>query len=151
MQFTVRQGMHRDTEELVNSAMLMMEETENIQMDAAVVRAGVEKVLADQSLGFYAVAETDQGEFAGSLFVNAAWMDLRCGYYWWIHCVHVRSHFRRQNVYEKLYEFVKEHGSVCGNVIAIRLCVHDENVPAKSAYEKRGMQKLPYVVYQERL
>lgn len=151
MDYIIRKASHKDTVELANSAILMMAETENLHIDDSVALAGVERVLSDSSLGFYAVAETDTGLFAGSLFVTAVWMDLRCRYYWWIHCVHVRAPFRGNGVYEKLYTFVKEQAELQGNVIAVRLCVHDENGAARRAYEKNNMQRLPYLVYQERL
>ncbi len=137
-------------DELVGSALLMILESEGRQVDRDDVARGVRAVLDNQSRGFYVVVTVD-GKFAGSLFVNNFWLDLMNGFIWWINCVHVRKEFRRQGIYELMYEFVKEKASTRDDVIALRLLVHHENIAAKNAYLKTGMTELPYFVFQQKL
>ncbi len=148
--YIVQRGAKRHLQALSQSAILMMFETEGVDLEEERVQTGVARVLSDESLGYYVVAETTSGDFAGSLFVNATWMDLRCGYYWWVHCVHVRAAFRGQGVYDRMYEFVTASAEENGEVVGIRLCVHRDNTVARRAYERSRMKELPYVVYQEK-
>ncbi len=117
-------------------------------MDRATAARGVKAVFRNESLGFYVVA-TENNRFAGSLFVNNFYLDLKAGYVWWVNCVHVRAEFRRQGVYEQMYAFVKEQVAKRDDVIALRLIVHPTNAKGKAAYEKTGMSELPYLLFQE--
>lgn len=141
-------GKEQYLEELVDSALMMMDETEGIQLDRATAARGVKAVFENSRLGFYVVA-MENNKFAGSLFVNNFYLDLKAGYVWWVNCVHVRAEFRRQGVYEKMYAFVKEQVAKRDDVIALRLIVHPTNAKGKAAYEKTGMSELPYLLFQE--
>lgn len=143
-------GTEQHLDELVDSALLMMEETEGLHLDRQSAVNGVKAVLSNRSHGFYVVA-TASNQFAGSLFVNSFWLDLVNGYVWWINCVHVREEFRRQGVYEQMYNFVKEQVAKREDVVALRLIVNPANVKAKAAYEKAGMSQLHYLLYQEKI
>lgn len=143
-------GTEQHLEELATSALLMMEETEDLHLDRQTAISGVKAVLQNKNHGFYVVA-TANNQFAGSLFVNSFWLDLMNGYVWWINCVHVRSEFRRQGVYEQMYSFVKEQVAKREDVVALRLIVNPANVKAKDAYEKTGMRQLHYLLYQEKV
>jgi ribosomal protein S18 acetylase RimI-like enzyme len=150
-EFKVRLGDESDLDELANSATFMMAEAEGIDIDRDAVRLGVAHVLKDPSRGFYVVMETNGGKFAGSLFVNSLWMDLWCGYTWWIHCVHVRKQFRGRNAYKEMYEFVRSHAKEKADVTRIRLYVDRDNSAARKVYERTGMAEMSYVIYQEKL
>jgi ribosomal protein S18 acetylase RimI-like enzyme len=143
-------GTEQHMEELVNSALWMMEETEGLHLDRQTAISGAKAVLANKSHGFYVVA-TANNQFAGSLFVNSFWLDLVNGYVWWINCVHVREEFRRQGIYEQMYNFVKEQVTKREDVVALRLIVNPANAKAKDAYEKAGMSQLHYLLYQEKV
>jgi ribosomal protein S18 acetylase RimI-like enzyme len=136
--------------DLVDSALLMILDSEEKNLDRETAMRGVKAALENPSRGFYVVAKID-GQFAGSLFVNNFWLDLMAGFVWWINCVHVRKEYRRQGIYELMYNFVREKAKSRDDVVALRLLVHPENLSAKSAYTKTGMSELPYLVFQERL
>ncbi|MBA3857416.1 MAG: GNAT family N-acetyltransferase [Cyanobacteria bacterium PR.3.49] len=150
METKIELGSEYYLNELVDSALLMILDSEGRVLDRDTATRGVKAALENPSRGFYVIAKVD-GQFAGSLFVNNFWLDLMNGFIWWINCVHVRKEYRRQGLYELMYDFVKNKAKSHDDVVALRLLVHPENLSAKSAYEKTGMSELPYLVLQQRL
>jgi len=61
----------------------MAHETEGKGLDSATVNAGVAAVFADETKGFYVVAE-DEGEVVGSLMITYEWSDWRNAWFLWI-------------------------------------------------------------------
>lgn len=150
MKTIIELGSEHYLNELVDSALLMILDSEGRVLDRDTATRGVKAALENPSRGFYVIAKVD-GQFAGSLFVNNFWLDLMNGFIWWINCVHVRKEYRRQGLYELMYDFVKNKAKSHDDVVALRLLVHPENLSAKNAYEKTGMSELPYLVLQQRL
>ncbi len=116
-------------------------------LDEAVVRPGVDAVLADATRGFYLVAEIE-GRSAGQLMVTFEWSDWRNGLWWWIQSVYVRSEYRRRGVYSALHQHVSEAAQTAGGVCGLRLYVEQENTTAQRVYESLDMHPTRYHMYE---
>jgi GNAT superfamily N-acetyltransferase len=143
----VRRAVAADAEFIVESNVAMAMETEGMALDPGVVRPGVAAVLADDSLGFYVVAEVD-GRLAGQLMVTFEWSDWRNGLWWWIQSVYVQAEFRRRGVYSALHRHVAEAAQAAGGVCGIRLYVEQDNIIAQQVYESLDMHRTRYQMYE---
>jgi ribosomal protein S18 acetylase RimI-like enzyme len=146
MSIIIRRANGSDIPDLVEFNQAMALETEGKALDTETLVSGVSAVFADANKGFYVVAEAD-GQILGGLMVTTEWSDWRNGWFWWIQSVYIRPAGRGQGMYRKLYEFVKENAGddVCG----FRLYVEKENESAQAVYEKLGMEKTYYLMYEE--
>lgn len=143
----IRRAVTADAGFVSESNIAMALETEGMTLDAAVVGPGVAAVLADDSLGFYLVAEID-GQPAGQLMVTFEWSDWRNGLWWWIQSVYVRPEFRRRGVYTALHRHVEEEARLAGGVCGLRLYVEQENTRAQQVYRSLDMYPTRYHMYE---
>ena len=146
----VRVASAADGEAFVRFNRAMAMETEYKELPEEIVTSGVKAVFEDPARGFYVAAEFD-GEIVAALMVTFEWSDWRNANFWWIQSVYVTPSFRRQGVYRRLYEFVREHARNEGAVCGFRLYVEKENVGAQRAYESLGMSRSGYLMYEESL
>ncbi|NMG09886.1 GNAT family N-acetyltransferase [Brasilonema sp. UFV-L1] len=149
--FLIRLAKSDDLDVLVEFNRATALETENKDLSIEIVTAGVETLLKNPILGFYIVAE-NQNKVAGSLMVTTEWSDWRNGIFWWIQSVYVKPEFRRQGIYRRLYEFVKEKARKEQNELRIcgfRLYVEHQNTVAQKTYEALGMKDTGYKLYEE--
>ncbi len=123
-------------------------ETAQKRLELPVVTAGLRTLLRDPRHGFYTVAEV-AGEVVGCIMVTYEWSDWRCGSFWWIQSVYVSPDFRRQGVFARLYEFLKEKASHEENVCGFRLYVEHSNLAGQSTYAGVGMKETSYKFYEE--
>lgn len=137
-----------DAAALVEFNQAMALETEGKRLDSQILKSGVDAVFDDEEKGFYVVAEED-GEIVGGLMITFEWSDWRDGWFWWIQSVYVLPGARGRGVYASLYEFVKEKALEAKNVCGFRLYVEKENERAQKVYEKLGMEKSHYLMYEE--
>lgn len=144
----IRMAVAEDAQAMVRFNQAMALETEGKTLDGETLRKGVESVFADSAKGFYVVSE-EAGEIVGGLMVTFEWSDWRNGWFWWIQSVYVLPEHRGKSIYSKLYEFVKAKASDNGNVCGFRLYVEKENEHAQRVYEKLGMEKTYYLMYEE--
>ena len=124
-------------------------ETENKNLVLAVATLGAEGLFQRPELGFYLIAETDSIA-AATLLVTYEWSDWRNGLFWWIQSVYVKPEYRRQGVYSKMYEHLKEMAlsqptPVCG----FRLYAETENQAAQATYKNLGMHTCEYIMFEE--
>ena len=129
-----------------NQAMAL--ETEGKSLIPELVDAGVQRLIAQPSLGFYLVA-SDGHEIVACLLVTHEWSDWRNGLFWWIQSVFVQQGWRRQGVYSSLYEHVQELAAADPQVCGFRLYVEKDNVVAQQAYAALGMAATDYLIYEE--
>ncbi len=143
----IRPAVSTDAEQITafNSAMAL--ETEHIELCAERALAGVHSLLADSSKGFYLLAELD-GRVVGQLMVTYEWSDWRNGTFWWIQSVYVAPDFRGRGIFRQLYEDVVMRARNAEGVCGLRLYVESENRAAQQTYEKIGMSRTGYVVYE---
>lgn len=144
----IRRGEPRDAETIARFNVAMARETEDKPLDPEVARAGTEAVFDHPGRGFYVVAERGDA-LAGALMVTREWSDWRNGDFWWIQSVYVRPQSRRQGIYCRLYEYVRERAAAEASVCGLRLYVARENYIAQQTYESRGMEKTHYQVYED--
>lgn len=147
----------RDASMLVEFNRAMASETESKELDARVLRAGVEHLLREPRHGFYVVAEWnaagdnahEPAEVVGALMVTYEWSDWRNGLFWWIQSVYVAPPFRRRGIYRRLYEFVKRRAADEQQVCGFRLYVEKENAVAQETYARLGMTETHYKLFEE--
>ncbi len=144
----IRIAREEDIPALVEFNQAMALETEHKALDHNVLTAGVSAVFGDRSKGFYVVIEHEEVVAAG-LMVTTEWSDWRNGWLWWIQSVYVGPEHRGRGLYSRMYEFVKSKAAEAGNVCGFRLYVEKENEKAQRVYEKLGMDRTYYLMYEE--
>ncbi|MEL6214242.1 MAG: GNAT family N-acetyltransferase [Pseudomonadota bacterium] len=142
MNLTIRRAEQSDANAIVSGNQSMAMETEDKQLEAAVLKPGVSRLLADASLGRYWIAEVDE-QYAGQIMVTLEWSDWRNGHFWWIQSVYIAKQFRRQGVFTALYEKVRSEARNA-DAVGLRLYVEHENTGAIATYETLGMSEPGY-------
>lgn len=122
-------------------------ETERRTLEHDTLRWGVESVLEDQSKGRYFVAEIN-GEVIGQLLITYEWSDWRDGTFWWIQSVYVKEEYRGKGAFKALFRHVETLAKSDQGICGLRLYVEHDNERAKRTYEKLGMKKTPYEMYE---
>lgn len=125
-------------------------ETERKALDAALVGAGVRRVLADPALGRYYVAEHD-GRIIGQLMITFEWSDWRNGMFWWLQSVYVDEAWRGRGVFRRLCTHVERLARMEDSVRGIRLYMANTNTRARRAYDALGIHATGYVVLEKQL
>jgi GNAT superfamily N-acetyltransferase len=143
-----RRGEPRDADTIAAFDAAMAHETEGKALIPEVIAAGVRRLIATPSLGFYVVAE-HAGEVVACLMITNEWSDWRNGLFWWIQSVYVKGDFRRQGVYRQMYEHVRSLAQADASVCGFRLYVEKENEVAHATYASLGMKETDYLIYEE--
>jgi GNAT superfamily N-acetyltransferase len=138
----------RDAQTIARFNAQMAFETEGKELIPEVIAAGVRRLIETPSLGFYLVAEHD-GRVVAGLMITNEWSDWRNGLFWWIQSVYVEKAFRRQGVYRRMYEQVREMALADAGVCGFRLYVEKENEVAHATYASLGMKETDYLLYEE--
>lgn len=146
----IRLANREDALEFVEFNKAMALETEGKKLDTQIVETAVNAVFEDESTGFYVVAE-ENDTIVGGLMITYEWSDWRNAWWWWVQSVYIRPEARGKRIYSQLYDFVKAQAVAAGNVYGIRLYVENENKHAQRVYEKLGMNRSPYAMYDEML
>lgn len=147
MTVIVRSATPHDAARIAEFNALMAKETENLDLDLPRLRAGVDAVLRDPTKGIYYLAEAD-GIVVGQTLITYEWSDWRNGLFWWIQSVYVHNDYRGRGVFKTLFEHIrtlaKQDTSVCG----LRLYVEKHNTRAQQTYERLGMKKTHYEMFE---
>ncbi len=144
----IRLASKLDIDALVEFNLAMALETEGKELSSVTLRPGVQAVFDDKNKGFYVVAQ--QGELiVGGLLITFEWSDWRNKWFWWIQSVYISPDYRGQSLYRRLYDFVKDLADENGDVTGFRLYVEHDNEHAQRVYEKVGMTRSHYVLYEE--
>jgi len=147
MSAAIRQAEPEDRDRIVLFNQALARETEGRVLDRSRLTDGVERILADSSMGRYFVAE-EGGEIVAQLAVTVEWSDWRNAEIWWIQSVYVARSHRRQGMYRRLHEYIRDLAQA-SRVAGLRLYVERDNEAAQGTYESLGMQRSPYVMYDE--
>lgn len=142
-----REALPADAEAIIDFQIAMAQETEDLELDRAILTRGVAAVFADPSLGRYYVAASD-GRVIGSLMITYEWSDWRSGMVWWIQSVYVVPEHRGQGVYAGLYKHVKRFVEDDPAIRGIRLYVDERNKRAQEVYARLGMNGEHYRVFE---
>ncbi len=143
----IRAASPLDADAIVDFQLRMARETESLELDRDTVTRGVAAVFADPSKGSYWVAERD-GRIAGCLLSTFEWSDWRDGTVLWIQSVYVPPEERGQGVYRALYEYLKRRVEADAGLKGIRLYVDRRNAAAQRVYERLGMSREHYDLFE---
>lgn len=137
---------HLDT--IANFQVTMAKETEDLTLDLATVQRGVRAVFEDSSKGKYFVALDEHGKCIASLLTVNEWSDWRCQNVLWIHSVFVITEMRGKRVFREMYNFLQKLVTESDELAGLRLYVDKTNINAQKVYEKIGMTKEHYDLYE---
>ena len=76
------------------------------------------------------------------------WSDWRNGTVLWIHSLYVIPEVRRHGVFKKLYLNLKKQVEQSPELVGLRLYVDKQNNLAQTIYEKLGMSRDHYELYE---
>lgn len=138
----------KDAKDISIFNILMAKETEGKDLDEGLILSGVQAMINNPQMGFYLVAKRLDIVVA-SLMVTTEWSDWRNGVFWWIQSVYVKPEYRRQGIYRKLYEHVRQLSAEIENVCGFRLYVERDNMIAQNTYKKLGMEETYYKMFEE--
>ncbi|WP_025819267.1 GNAT family N-acetyltransferase [Shewanella marina] len=145
----IRYATMDDAQNIIEFNRAMAFETEALSLDLNVLSKGVTTLLNEPNKGCYLVADID-GDIAGSLMVTYEWSDWRAKNYYWIQSVYIRPEFRRQGIYKKLYQAVKQLAADNNGAASFRLYVEKDNVTAQQTYQSLGMKPCDYLMFEEK-
>lgn len=143
----IRKAKSGDSERIVELQLRMARETEGLDLDRDVVNKGVSGVFQEPARGTYWVVE-EKGEVLGVLLAIPEWSDWRNGTVLWIHSLYVVPEARGRGVFKKLYLNLKKQVEKSPELVGLRLYVDKKNKSAQKIYEKLGMSKDHYELYE---
>ena len=139
----VRTAVPGDTETIARFNESMARETERIELDSSVVRAGVQAVFGREDRGFYLLAEF-RDQVVGQTLITREWSDWRNAWFWWVQSVYVQPEYRRCGVFRALFHETRRRAGESGSVCGLRLYVAETNALASTVYEDLGMAASHY-------
>lgn len=145
--YEIRKAKLEDLESIVKFNYNLAKETENKDLNLEVLTKGVKAILLDKSKGQYYVC-TINDEVIGQIMHTYEWSDWRNGMFLWVQSVYVDAKYRRQGIFKKLYNYVKQICDDDINIAGIRLYVEKENLNAKATYKSLGMYECNYNMYE---
>ena len=137
----------RDYKTLVNFQLDMAMESEGLQLDKDILSAGVQSVFNDENKGIYYVARESE-QTIGSLLTMSEWSDWRNAKVLWVHSVYISPEFRRQGVYTKMYQHLREMVQNSNEYKGIRLYVDKSNHSAIKTYQNLEMNNDHYDLFE---
>lgn len=147
----LRIGTRADRDRIAAFQIAMARETEALELDPPVVRAGVQAVLDDPARGEYLLACRGKGpdsEVVASLLILSEWSDWRNRSVLWIHSVYVVPEARRQGVFRHMYQHLRTRVEADPGLAGLRLYVDKRNTRAARVYEDLGMTREHYSLYE---
>lgn len=144
---TIRLASQADAEFLVRGNATMALETEHLSLDLDRLRDGVHALFEDKSRGVYYIAEVN-GRRVGQMMITYEWSDWRNGVFWWIQSVWVEPELRGQGVFKALYGHVEALARADAGVCGLRLYVEQDNERAQGTYERCGMKRTAYQMFE---
>ena len=151
MVFEYSLATEKDAPAIIDFQIKMAEETENIKLDPEVVSLGVRAVFKNSSLGHYYVCRqktSEGGLTVGSLLIVPEWSDWRNGTVWWIHSVYILPEYRGQGLFSKFYQFIQQAVQGSSELRGLRLYCDKRNHHAQKVYQKIGMSKEHYDLFE---
>jgi L-amino acid N-acyltransferase YncA len=145
--FEIRKGKLSDLENIVELQLKMAQETEDLKLDRDVVTKGVRGVFEEPARGTYWVAE-EKDKILGVLLAIPEWSDWRNGTVLWIHSLYIIPEARMSGIFKKLYLNLKQQVMQSPQLVGLRLYVDRQNESAKKVYDKLGMNKDHYELYE---
>ena len=145
--FEIREAGISELDVIVDYNLALAQESEDKELDRAIVVRGVEQALSKPELARYFVAEVD-GKVVGQTMLTMEWSDWRAGSFWWIQSVYVDAAYRGQGVFKSIYKYLESLAKADAGCCGLRLYVELENEAAIRTYEKLGMKRAHYYMYE---
>jgi GNAT superfamily N-acetyltransferase len=143
----IRKGKPGDVNDIAELQIQMARETEGLKLDKEAVSRGVRGIFRKPARGTYWIAE-ETGNILGVLLAIPEWSDWRNGTVLWIHSLYIVPQARGQGVFKKLYLNLKKQVEQSPKLMGLRLYVDKRNKSAQEVYEKLGMSKEHYDLYE---
>lgn len=145
----IRHAQGSDADLLVRWITEVARESEDRELDPRVVATGVATALTDPQHRQYYIAEY-KGECVGSLLVTTEWSDWSATWYWWLQSIYIEPDHRGDDpdILGAMVAYIQQEAKAQG-VRSVSLYVHERNLRAIRAYEKRGYKKRPYIIYEQ--
>jgi len=147
MNLCIREAKLEEAELIIRYQIEMAKESEGMTLDPARVEPGVNAVFRDPSKGQYFVALLDD-VVIGCTLIQYEWSDWRNRTVLWIHSLYVTPLHRGKGVFRAIYDLLKKRVAGSQALGGIRLYVDQRNETAISAYEKIGMTREHYHLYE---
>jgi GNAT superfamily N-acetyltransferase len=147
MDLKIREAVLADAPVIAAFNLRLADESEGLRLEPATVQAGVAAELTDPAKGVYYVAEL-AGAVVGQLMITYEWSDWRNGTIWWIQSVYVKPESRRAGVFRSLFNHVRTLAQRRKDVCTLRLYMHAENARARQSYERLGMTRTQYEIFE---
>lgn len=144
----IRLATKDDHQVIADFQIKMALETENLNLDPEEVLTGVLSVIRDPEKGKYFVAATEENKIVSSLLVTFEWSDWRNKWILWIQSVYVSPEYRKQGVFRKMFEQVKQWAEQDPEITGLRLYVDKSNDNAIKVYRQIGMDGEHYQVFE---
>ena len=143
----IRKAKPSDSERIVELQLRMAQETEGLRLERDVVSKGVQGIFQEPAQGTYWVAE-EKPLLLAVLLAIPEWSDWRNGTVLWIHSLYVIPQARNRGIFKKLYLNLKKQIQQSPDLMGLRLYVDKRNKSAQKVYEKLGMDKEHYELYE---
>jgi GNAT superfamily N-acetyltransferase len=147
----VRLASSEDVATIVSFSAAMALETEGRRLDLDRLYAGTITLLNFPDRGFFMVAElkqVDDRQLLGQLMITYEWSDWRNGAFWWIQSVYVDPRWRRRGIFRRMHQAVMQEATARTDVCGVRLYVDKDNPIARTTYERLGLIRSAYQVYE---
>ena len=147
MNVRVRRAKASDASIIADFNFAIAKETEHLELDRKRLLSGVKALLRDRSKGFYIMAMAGD-RVVGQLMITYEWSDWRNATFWWIQSVYVAPEFRGAGIFTALYRHIEDGARKRKSVCGLRLYVEHANARAQKTYERLGMKKAEYGMYE---
>jgi GNAT superfamily N-acetyltransferase len=144
---SIRTATIADTSVITRFNSQMADETEHLALDQDRLKTGVEALLRDPTKGVYYLAELND-VVVGQMMITYEWSDWRNGTFWWIQSVYVENSARGSGVFRALFDHVHTLATSRGDVCGLRLYVEHSNDRAKRTYDRHGMHRSHYEMFE---
>ena len=143
----IRKANPIEIDRLIHYQQQMAWETEELELDATILRKGIQRLFDDPVKGIYWVFEYEN-DVIGCVLTLTEWSDWRNGDVLWIHSLFVEKEFRGKGVFRNVYSTFQDKVRKDAELRGLRLYVEKENIAAQKAYQAVGMTKEHYELYE---
>ncbi len=147
MEFSFREAKPNDAILIRDFQVAMAFESEKLRLDPDTCLRGVQRVFAEPSIGSYHVVEAAH-EIVACVLVQREWSDWRARMIWWIHSLYVRPDFRGRGITRRIYASLQERVKHDPELGGLRLYVDRTNELGIRVYERLGMTREHYHLYE---
>jgi len=142
----IRHANINDSEEIAKNNVNLAYEIEQLELNLDDACNGTRSVF-ENSYGFYVVAD-ENNSIIGQIYITHEWSDWRNKNIWWIHRIYIHKEFRNKGIFKQMLKYLKDR-AVLEDIFAIRLYVNEINESAIEIYNKIGLYKTPFIIYQD--